>query len=123
MSNNLTSNSNSLSGASISNAITGYSGTGTTTIATPYYEIGYGLGTTALGHLTTNSNQMKQVKVALFSITKDRKTNEITDTKFMEEFWVKQDPGVSLDAAAMFQLGRVIDPKKEVIKELFTLYF
>ena len=123
MSNNLTSNSNSLSGASISNAITGYSGNTTTTIASPYDSIGYGLGTTALGYLTINSNQMKQVKVALFSITKDRKTNEITDTKFMEEFWVKQDPGVSLDAAAMFQLGRVIDPKKEVIKELFTLYF
>ena len=122
MSDNLTSSSSLL--ASTSNYIIGgYSGTGTTTIATPYDGIGYGLGTTALGYLTTNSNQMKQVKVALFSITKDRKTNEITDTKFMEEFWVKQDPGVSLDAAAMFQLGRVIDPKKEVIKELFTLYF
>lgn len=122
MKSNLTSN-NSLLATSTSNAITGYSGNTTTTIASPYDGIGYGLGTTALGYLTTNSNQMKQVKVALFSITKDRKTNEITDTKFMEEFWVKQDPGVSLDAAAMFQLGRVIDPKKEVIKELFTLYF
>lgn len=121
MKSNLTSNSSLL--ASTSNAITGYSGNTTTTIANPYDGIGYGVGTTALGYLQINSNQMKQVKVALFSITKDRKTNEITDTKFMEEFWVKQDPGVSLDAAAMFQLGRVIDPKKEVIKELFTLYF
>ena len=123
MSDNLTSSSSLL--ASTSNAILGgYSGNTTTTIATPY-GIGsaYGVGTTSLGYLQINSNQMKQVKVALFSITKDRKTNEITDTKFMEEFWVKQDPGVSLDAAAMFQLGRVIDPKKEVIKELFTLYF
>lgn len=117
-------NNDSLLATSTSNAITGYSGNTTTTIATPY-GIGsaYGVGTAALGYLQINSNQMKQVKVALFSITKDRKTNEITDTKFMEEFWVKQDPGVSLDAAAMFQLGRVIDPKKEVIKELFTLYF
>jgi hypothetical protein len=115
---------NSLLATSTSNAISGYSGNTTTTIATPY-GIGsaYAVGTTSLGYLQINSNQMKQVKVALFSITKDRKTNEITDTKFMEEFWVKQDPGVSLDAAAMFQLGRVIDPKKEVIKELFTLYF
>jgi hypothetical protein len=111
---------NSLLATSTSNAISGYSGNTTTTIATPY---GLGVGSTSLGYLQINSNQMKQVKVALFSITKDKKTNEITDTKFMEEFWVKQDPGVSLDAAAMFQLGRVIDPKKEVIKELFTLYF
>lgn len=117
-------NNDSLLATSTSNTITGYSGNTTTTIATPYLTgSSYGVGTTSLGYLTTNSNQMKQVKVALFSITKDRKTNEITDTKFMEEFWVKQDPGVSLDAAAMFQLGRVIDPKKEVIKELFTLHF
>lgn len=73
--------------------------------------------------LTVTSNKMKQVKAALFSVTRDQKTNEIIDSEFVKEFWVKQKPGVSFEVAASFANGYAIDPDKEVIKEILTIHF
>lgn len=84
-------------------------------------------GTAGMGNtnpsfkLTVTSNKMKQVKAALFTVTRDEKTNEIIDSEFVKEFWVKQKPGVSFEVAASFANGYAIDPDKEVIRELFTL--
>lgn len=71
--------------------------------------------------LTVTSSKMKQVKAALFTVTRDPKTNEIIDSEFVREFWVKQKPGVSFDVAAAHANGYAINPDTEVIRELLTM--
>ncbi len=73
--------------------------------------------------LTVTSNKMKQVKAALFTVTRDPKTNEIIDSEFVKEFWVKQKLGVSFDVAAAHANGYAIDPDREIIRELITTCF
>ena len=119
MNSSLTSNS-SLLASSSNSIIGGYSGTGTTTIATPY---GLGIGISpSTGYLTIKNNQMRQVKVALFNVVRDPETNNITDSTFVEEFWIKQKAEVSLELATMMHLERLIDPDKEVIREIYSIY-
>lgn len=104
-------------------------------------SIGIGTGTTSHGlvyNSTTNigmgdhnpsfkftvtSSKMKQVKAALFTVTRDPKTNEIIDSEFVKEFWVKQKPGVSFDVAAAHANGYAINPDTEVIREILTVTF
>lgn len=69
------------------------------------------------------SNKMKQVKAALFTVTRDPRTNEIIDSEFVKEFWVKQKPGVSFDVAASHANGYAINPDTEVIREILTVSF
>jgi len=88
----------------------------------PTTNIGMGDSNPSL-KFTINSTKMKQVKAALFSVTRDPKTNEIIDSEFVKEFWVKQKPGVSFEVAASFANGYAIDPDKEVIKEILTIHF
>ncbi len=90
----------------------------------------YATGNVGLGILNPNQtftintpNKMKQVKAALFKVIRDPKTNEIIDSEFVKEFWVKQKPGVSFDVAAAHANGYAIDPEIEVIRELFTVNF
>jgi len=84
-------------------------------------------GTVGMGNtnpsfkLTVTSNKMKQVKAALFTVTRDPKTNEIIDSEFVKEFWVKQKPGVSFEVAASFVLGYAINPDNEIIREVLTM--
>lgn len=73
--------------------------------------------------LTVTSSKMRQVKAALFTVTRDPKTNEIIDSEFIKEFWVKQKPGVSFDVAAAHANGFAPDPDKEVIREILTVNF
>lgn len=73
--------------------------------------------------LTVTSSKMKQVKAALFTVTRDPKTNEIIDSDFVKEFWAKQKPGVSFDVAAAHANGFAPDPDKEVIREILTVNF
>jgi len=72
---------------------------------------------------TVTSSKMKQVKAALFTVTRDPKTNEIIDSEFVKEFWVKQKPGVSFDVAAAHANGFAINPDTEVIREILTVNF
>jgi len=65
---------------------------------------------------------MKQVKVVLLKVVKDPETNAIIDSTVEKEFWVKQKPDVSFELAAMVELGRVIDPETEVLREIYSLY-
>jgi hypothetical protein len=107
-------NSFSLTGSSTS--ISGYSSSSCNTLGTSltlqpntiYYH--------------NNNTQMKQVKAVLLKVVKDPETNAIIDSTVEQEFWVKQKPDVSFELAAMVELGRVIDPETEVIKEVYSLY-
>lgn len=63
---------------------------------------------------------MKQVKVAIFNVTRDE-NYEIIDSTFAQELWVCKKNNVSLEVATMKQLGFVIDPDKEVIKEILSV--
>jgi hypothetical protein len=73
--------------------------------------------------LTITSNKMKQVKAALFTVTRDPKTNEIIDSEFVKEFWFKQKPGVSFEVAASFANGYAINPDTEVVREIISIHF
>ena len=61
-----------------------------------------------------------QVKVAIFNVTWDE-NYEIIDSTFSQELWVCKKNNVSLEVATMKQLGFVIDPDKEVIKEILSV--
>jgi hypothetical protein len=86
-------------------------------------------GTVGMGNtnpsfkLTVTSNKMKQVKAALFTVTRDPKTNEIIDSEFVKEFWFKQKPGVSFEVAASFANGYAINPDTEVVREIISIHF
>ena len=63
---------------------------------------------------------MKQVKVAIFFVTRDE-NYEIIDSTFDKEVWVCQKKGVSLETATMKQLGYVIDPDVKIIREVLSI--
>jgi hypothetical protein len=64
--------------------------------------------------------KIKQVKVAIFNVTRDE-NYEIIDSAFDQEVWVCQKKGVSLEAATMKQLGYVIDPDLKIIREVLSI--
>ena len=68
----------------------------------------------------TPVKEIKQVKVAIFNVTRDE-NYEIIDSTFAQELWVCKKNNVSLEVATMKQLGFVIDPDKEVIKEILSI--
>jgi hypothetical protein len=102
----------------------GYSGTSITTITN-------GSGLTLQGNSTINystnqfQNNMKptQVKVAVFTITRDEDTNEINSSKFLKELWVEQKNGVSIDLVVAKHLDKDFDPETTIIKVLSTVSF
>ena len=103
--------------------INGYSGTSITTITD-------GSGLTLQGNSTLNySNQIqnsmtpKQVNVAVFTIKRDSKTNEINSTEFVTQLWIEQKNGTSIDLLVAKQLGTDFDPETTVIKVLSTVSF
>ncbi len=63
---------------------------------------------------------MKQVKVAIFNVTRDE-NYDIIDSAFDQEVWVCQKKGVSLESATMKQLGYVIDPDLKIIREVLSI--
>jgi len=68
----------------------------------------------------TPVKQIKQVKVAIFNVTRDE-NYEIIDSTFAQELWVCKKNNVSLEVATMKQLGFVIDPDKEIIREVLSI--
>lgn len=65
----------------------------------------------------------KPVNVAVFTITRDSKTNEINSTKFVKELWIEQKNGTSIDLLVAKQLDKDFDPETTVIKVLSTVSF
>jgi len=104
-------------------------GTGTTTGTV---TLGQHSGTVGMGVLNptqiltiSNSNNMtsRQVKVAVFTITRDVDTNEIISTKFVKELWVEKKNGTSIDLIVAKQLDADFDPETTVVRELSTISF
>jgi len=88
-----------------------------TTISNGSLLYGNGTGTTSW---PTPEKKMKQVKVAIFNVTRDE-NYDIIDSAFDQEVWVCQKKGVSLEAATMKQLGYVIDPDVKIIREVLSI--
>jgi hypothetical protein len=106
-----------------SSTINGYSGTNITTITE-------GSGITLSENSTLNySNQIqnnmtpKQVHVAVFTIKRDKDTNEINSTTFLKELWVEQKNGTSIDLLVAKKLDKDFDPETTIIKVLSTVSF
>jgi hypothetical protein len=102
----------------------GHSGTSINTIADGYS------GLTLSGNSTINfSNQIqnsmtpKQVHVAVFTIKRDKDTNEINSTTFVKELWVEQKNGTSIDLLVAKKLDKDFDPETTIIKVLSTVSF
>lgn len=122
---------------------TGYSGTSITTDST----VGMGCsnpserltvsgtnftpGLTLQGNSTINysTNQFqnnmtpRQVKVAVFTITRDSDTNEINSTKFVKELWIEKKNGTSLDLIVAKHLDKDFDPETTIVREIYTVSF
>lgn len=105
---------------STTNLATGYSGT-----------INGGTGTYISGNSTLNTFSsltiqdmtLKQVKVAVFEITRDEDTNEINSTKFLKELWVERKNGTSIDLIVAKQLDKDFNPENIIIKEIYSVSF
>ena len=110
----------------------GYSGTSISTIAdcnpgltlsgnsTINYSNNLGL---SVASTTKKDMTPKQVHVAVFTITRDKDTNEINSTTFLKELWVEQKNGTSIDLLVAKQLDKDFDPETTIIKVLSTVSF
>ena len=103
----------------------GYSGiTGTGTISNGItFQGPTGTNLITIPSISTENMTSKQVKVAVFTITRDVDTNEIISTKFVKELWVEKKNGTSIDLIVAKQLDADFDPETTVVKELFTISF
>jgi hypothetical protein len=109
------------SGTSINTITDGYSGltlSGTDLTLQGNSTINY-------SHLNLIANNMtpKQVHVAVFTIKRDKDTNEINSTKFVKELWIEQKNGTSIDLLVAKQLGSDFDPELTIIKVLSIVSF
>jgi hypothetical protein len=82
-----------------------------------------GTNITSVTPKTPENMTLKQVKVAVFTITRDVDTNEINSTKFVKELWVEKKNGTSIDLIVAKQLDADFDPETTIIRELFTISF
>jgi hypothetical protein len=73
--------------------------------------------------LTVQNMTPKQVKVAVFTITRDEDTNEINSTKFVKELWVEKKNGTSLDLIVAKHLDKDFDPETTIVREIYTVSF
>jgi hypothetical protein len=109
----------------------GHSGTSINTITDGYSGLTLsGTDLTLQGNSTINfSNQIqnsmtpKQVHVAVFTIKRDKDTNEINSTTFVKELWVEQKNGTSIDLLVAKKLDKDFDPETTIIKVLSTVSF
>jgi hypothetical protein len=122
-------NSNWLTNNPCSITTTGIT-TGTSTIAGGYPGTTLntnlnGTNNTYLTDYTFNQNNMtpKQVHVAVFTIKRDKDTNEINSTTFVKELWVEQKNGTSIDLLVAKKLDKDFDPENTIIKVLSTVSF
>jgi len=106
----------------------GYSGTingGTGAFFPPGVSISDSSSNYSISTAITNSKNMtpKQVNVAVFTIKRDKDTNEINSTKFVKQLWVEQKNGTSIDLLVAKELGNDFDPETTIIKVLSTVSF
>ena len=128
-----TSTINGYSGCTISTGTTLNTNLGTVGIrnANPSSILEVTPGLTLQGNSTINysTNQIqnnmtpKQVHVAVFTIKRDKDTNEINSTTFVKELWVEQKNGTSIDLLVAKKLDKDFDPETTIIKVLSTVSF
>lgn len=71
--------------------------------------------------LINNSNIMnQQVKVAVFKV-KRNKQNQIISSTFIDEMWIEDKPGVSIDFAVAKKLANKYEADEIVIKQIYTV--
>jgi len=106
-----------------------YSGTYGGGFATPLNGpseaiISNGSGYNSISTAITNSNNMKtkQVKVAVFTVTRNEKS-EVTSSTFVKELWVEVKNGASIDLVVAKELDKGFDPANTVIKEITSFTF
>lgn len=82
-------------------------------------------GNSTINYSISNTINMapRQVNVAVFTITRDKKTNEINSTKFVKQLWIEQKNGISIDLLVAKELGNDFDPETTIIKVLSTVSF
>lgn len=102
--------------------------TGTTTdtflgITGTYVDTSLGVPSTRLIIPTPENMNTQQVKVAVFTITRDVDTNEINSAKFVKELWVERKNGASIDLIVAKQLDADFDPETTVIKQIHSISF
>jgi hypothetical protein len=73
--------------------------------------------------LTYQNMTPKQIHVAVFTIKRDKNTNEIKSTTFVKELWVEQKNGTSIDLIVAKHLDKDFDPETTIIKVLSTVSF
>jgi len=103
----------------------GHSGTSINTIADSYLRLTL-QGNSTINYSTNqfqNNMTPRQVHVAVFTITRDTKTNEINSTTFVKELWVEQKNGTSIDLIVAKKLDKDFDPEFTIIKVLSTVSF
>jgi len=109
--------------------INGYSGTSITTVtdgagltisgnSTINYPNNLGLSTA----ITNSNNMNKQVKVAVFTVERN-KDNKVISSKFVKELWVEVKNGASLELSVAKQLDKDFDPSITVIREINSFSF
>ena len=116
--------------ANTTNLVNGYSGAITTggypgTSITTNGTVGMGCTNPSAILTVSNSNNMtpRQVKVAVFTITRDSDTNEINSTKFVKELWIEKKNGTSLDLLVAKHLDKDFDPETTIVREIYTVSF
>jgi hypothetical protein len=112
-----TGTTNTYSGNLYATPLSGGSGT---TIYTDNTILSTGV---TLSQAITNSNNMsKQVKVAVFTVERN-KDNKVTSSKLYGEFWVEVKNGASLELSVAKELSKDFDPSTTVIKEITSFTF
>jgi hypothetical protein len=103
--------------------INGYSGTSITTVTDGAGLTLSGNSSYSLSTAITNSNNMsKQVKVAVFTVERN-KDNKVISSKFVKELWVEVKNGASLELSVAKQLDKDFDPSITVIREINSFSF
>lgn len=102
-----------------------FTSTGITTGTPLTGGCGITLTDSALSHNLINfnnqmNNQKQQVKVAVFKVTRDEFGN-IESSKFLEELWIEQTPGKSIDFAVARELKESANADEIVIKQITTV--
>jgi hypothetical protein len=72
--------------------------------------------------ITNQSNMVKQVKVAVFTVERNE-DNKVISSTFVKELWVEIKNGASLELSVAKQLDKDFDPANTVIKEIHTVHF
>ncbi len=77
-------------------------------------------GSTITFNSTNNMNQ--QARVAVFKVTRNE-DGKITQSSFIDEYWIEKKPGVSIDFAVAKLLSKKGEykPDEIVIKEIYIV--